>query len=229
MNKLCYLSPLIFQTFIWIPTRIFLKTFYSYKVKGLKNLSILKKTREQGGVIFAVNHTSELDPILIPASLPFLSHLMPMFYLSMEKKFYSSSGWKQHIYGGTLFRMWGAYIAYVGTKNYDVILRHHIDILNAGKSLCIFPEGRKTRDGNVGDGKPGVVFLSHRTNSPIVPMKINGLYKPLAQKDKFGRTKLEVIFGEPIYSKELFDDLNNVDIKDYKKAVKVVINKIKEI
>ncbi len=229
MNKLYYLPPLILQTFIWIPTRIFLKTFYFYKVRGLKNLSRLKKIKKQEGVIFAVNHTSELDPILIPASLPFLSRLMPMFYVSMEQKFYSSSGWRQYIYGGNLFRMWGAYTAYVGVKNYDVILRHHIDILNAGKSLCIFPEGQKTKDGNLGEGKAGVVFLSHKTNSPIVPVKIKGLYKPLSQKDQLGRTKLEVIFGEAIYSKDLFDDLNNVGIEDYKKTVKIVMDKIQKL
>ncbi len=235
MKKFYYIPPLILQTLIWIPTRIFFKLLYSYSVNGLENLKELNKNKS--GVIFAVNHSSELDPIMIPASLPFLSHMMPVFYVSREQKFYKSSGWRQHFYGGRFFNIWGAYNAYTGLRNYDLALRHHINILNDGKSICIFPEGHKTRDGNIGEGKPGVSFLSYKTNSPIVPVKISGLYKPLAQKDKLGRTKLEVIFGKPIYPKYLFSEaisLNseegrNMSIEEFKKTREVVMDKIREL
>ncbi|MBU4479958.1 1-acyl-sn-glycerol-3-phosphate acyltransferase [Patescibacteria group bacterium] len=236
MKKFYYIPPLILQTFIWIPTRIILNVIYCYSVDGLENLKELKckklkmneqkfdslKTNRQGGIIFAVNHSSELDPVMIPASLPFLSHLMPMFYVSREQKFYENSGWRQRIYGGRFFNSWGAYNAYTGLKNYDLALKHHINILNNGRSVCIFPEGHKTKDGSIGEGKSGVCFLSQKTDSPIVPVKIEGLYKPLAKKDKLGRTKLKVVFGKPIYPKE-------VSIEDFKKNTEEVMNKIREL
>ena len=109
MKKIYYIAPWVLQTTIWIPTRIFFKLFCSYKVKGLKNLKELEKNCF--GTIFAVNHSSELDPIMIPASLPFFSCLMPMFYVSREQKFYVSSGWRQHIYGGLFFCLWGGHNA----------------------------------------------------------------------------------------------------------------------
>ena len=238
MKKLYYLSPLILQTLIWIPTRIYFKLFYSYSVKGLNNLKELNNNKNpklskmngRGGVIFAVNHTSELDPIMIPASLPFLSHMMPMFYVSREQKFYSRSGWRQHIYGGRFFNAWGAYTVYVGLKDYEKSLRHHIDILNDGRSLCIFPEGIRSDDGSVKDGKPGVGFLSYRTKSVVVPVKINGLYKPFAKKDKLGRVKLDVIFGRPLYPKDLFKNTERgVDIEDFKNATNLIMDKIRRL
>lgn len=224
-----YVSPWILQTLIWVPTRIFLRVFYSYKVRGLRHLRKLKDKDNDNGVIFAVNHSSELDPILIPASLPFFSRFMPMFYVSREQKFYSSSGWKQNIYGGLLFRMWGAHTAYSGMKNYDVALRYHIKILNFGKSLCIFPEGRKTRDGEIHDGRPGVGYLIHRTNAVVVPVRIKGLYKPDRERGFLWRQKLKVVFGKPMYAKDFYDNGNNITVDHYKKATAKVMDKIRDL
>lgn len=222
-----YVSPWLLQTLIWIPTRIFLRVCYSYKVKGLKNLHELKDN--DNGVIFAVNHSSEMDPILIPASLPFFSHFMPMFYVSREQSFYTTSGWRQHLYGGLFFRMWGAHTAYAGMKNYDVALRYHIKILNMGKSICIFPEGKKTTDGTIRDGKPGVGFLVHRTECTVVPVRIHGLYKPTQERGFLWRPKLKVVFGKPMLAKDFYNNAKNITIDHYKEATKKVMDEIREL
>ncbi len=231
MRRLYYTLPLILQTLIWIPTRIFFKLRFEYSIEGLNNLKELEN--KKNGVIFAVNHSSEVDPIMVPASLPFLSSLMPMFYVSRERSFYSNSGWRQYLYGGTFFKAWGAYPAYPGLKNYDLSLKHHIEILNDGRSVCIFPEGRKTRDGEIGEGKPGVSFLSYRTNSPIVPVRIYGLYAPTAEKGKSGKTKLRVVFGKPIFPKDLFRealaDDGEISVDEFKKTRVVVMEAVKAL
>ena len=46
------------------------------------------------------------------------------------------------MYGGTFFRMMGAYQAYVGLKNYDQALRHHLEAIKDGYTVCIFPMGK---------------------------------------------------------------------------------------
>jgi|SRR3989344_3347709 len=222
-----YVSPWVLQTLIWVPTRILLRVFFVYKVKGLKNLSALKN--DGTGVIFAVNHSSELDPILIPASLSFLSRFMPMFYVAREKSFYKNSGWRQNFYGGLFFRMWGAHTAYAGMNDYDIALRYHIKILNAGRSLCIFPEGKKTTDGNVGDGKPGIGFLIHRTNASIVPVRVVGLYKDHKRKDFLGRTRLKVVFGKPMLAKDFYNGKKDIGIEDYREATKIIMDGIRSL
>ena len=227
MKIIHYVSPWVLQTLIWVPTRILLRIFYAYDVKGLKHLSVLKD--DGNGVIFAVNHTSEMDPILVPASLPFLSRFMPMFYVSREREFYKNSGWRQNIYGGLFFRLWGAHTAYAGMKNYDVALRYHIKILNMGRSLCIFPEGKKTSDGQIGDGKPGIGFLIHRTKSSVVPVRIVGLYKTEKKKGLFNRPKLKVVFGKPMLAKDFYDNKNNITLDHYKQATKEIMDEIRKL
>ena len=53
----------------------------------------------------------------------------------------------------------------------------------------MFPEGTRSKDGDMGEGKTGVAMLSLRTGAPIVP-----IYIP-AKKTWFHRTP--VVFGEP--------------------------------
>ena len=226
MKRIYYKLPLILQTSVWIPTRIFFRVFRNYRVVGLEKLTGLNK---KTGVIFTPNHASELDPIMLPASLPFFSSLMPMFYVAMSRSFYIKSGWRQHLYGGFLFKIWGAYPAKIGMKNYDIALQHHVQLLTDKKSLCVFPEGKKTRDGGLGEGKPGAVFLSCKTGAPIVPVKINGLYEPWTKRDKWGRRKIEIIFGEPVYPNELIKDNSDPEIKDYKEGIKEIMSKIKAL
>jgi len=227
MKKINYMLPWLLQTLIWIPTRVCLKIFCSYKVRGLENLKKIKKNNQ--GVIFTVNHSSEWDPIMIPASIPFLSHLMPMFYVSRERKFYANSGWRQYIYGGSFFNAWGAYPVYTKLNDYEKALQYHIKILNNKKSICIFPEGKKTLDGKIQVGKPGSAFLAYRTNSIIVPVRIKGLFKKNVEKDKLGRRKIDVIFGEPVYPESFFNNLKKPSSDDFKKAVEIVMDKIKKL
>lgn len=213
-------SPFLLQTLIWIPTRLALKLFYKLEVRGLENTKHLKK-----GAIFVSNHTSELDPVLIPASLPFLSSLMPMFYTSREKSFYKDDrfGWKQHIYGGNFFKMWGAHEVMVGQNNYELALKNHIRIVEDGHSVCIFPEGRKNITGKDIEAKGGIAYLAYKTNAPIIPVTISGAIE---------KKKITVEFGKPLYSRDIFDDLRNIkidkEVDDYKKAATFVMSIVKK-
>ncbi|MFA6273071.1 MAG: lysophospholipid acyltransferase family protein [Candidatus Paceibacterota bacterium] len=199
MNWFYYLSPLVLQTLIWIPTRFFFLFFGHLEICGLENLRGLNK-----GVIFAVNHTGELDAMIVPASLPFLSRLMPMFYTSREKSFYKNCRWRQIFYGGLLFKLWGAHSVKVGLMNYELSLQTHIKIINHGNTVLIFPEGGTTKDGNLKKGKGGITYLAHITGAPIVPIYINGVFR-LIMKEWFSRRRrISITFGNPILPEELF-------------------------
>lgn len=199
MSKLYFIPPLILQTLIWIPTRLIFKFFAKIKINGVENLRNIS-----GGVVFAVNHSSELDPILVPSCLPFLSQLFPMFYTSRESRFYSNCGWRRLVYGGLFFKIWGAYPVKVGLHNYEASLEHHIRILQDGHSVCIFPEGQRTKTGLVGEGKGGAAYLAWRANVPIVPVGIKGAFRT-SFGDFFGRRRFySLSFGAPIYPGDLF-------------------------
>ncbi|TSC67750.1 MAG: 1-acyl-sn-glycerol-3-phosphate acyltransferase [Parcubacteria group bacterium Gr01-1014_73] len=231
MNWLYYLSPLVLQTLIWVPTRLFFLFFGHLKVCGLENLKELK--RDDKGVIFAVNHSGELDAVIVPAALPFLSRLMPMFYTSRERSFYKNCGWRQIFYGGLLFKLWGAHPVKIGLMNYELSLQTHVEIINHGNTVLIFPEGSTTKDGSLKKGKGGVTYLAHQTGAPIVPIYIKGVFK-LNTKEWFSRRRqVSITFGKPIALEELFPMNKPVILDasrdDFLNAAQIVMAKITEL
>ncbi len=219
------LSPLILQWLIWPVVRPAFWFFGRFQVRGLENLKNLPP-----GVIFASNHTGELDAILIPAALPFFSRFRPFFYTSREQSFYKTSGWRQAFYGGSLFKLLGAYPILPGKHNYELSLATHIRIAKLKQSIIIFPEGKAGHKEIMNEGKGGVAYIAHATNKPIVPIAIYGTYD-LRKKEFYGRKKQLVLsFGAPIYSQELFSGKTPVlseEQNDFKKASQSVMDKIK--
>jgi 1-acyl-sn-glycerol-3-phosphate acyltransferase len=195
-----------------IPTWLFFKTFKGLTIEGVENIANLPR-----GVIFAANHSSELDPILMTLIFPIFSKHLPLFFTARGRSFYTASGWRQMIYGGFFFKMWGAYEVYPGKKNYEESLRNHIALLNDKRSVCIFPEGKRTPDGKVHEAKGGVTYLSYRTGSPIVPVAIN-------------RRNYKIKIGEALYPKDIFQNPNVVTVNetrdDCKRAAAVVMERI---
>ena len=214
-----FISPLILQKLIWVPTRFLLRVCGRIEIRGLENLAGLKSN-----AIFALNHASEMDVFLLPGSLPFLSRFSPIFYTSREKEFYARSGWRQHFYGGAFFKAWGAYPVTVGLNDYDASLRHQIRILRDGGNLCIFPEGRTTRDGQIGEAKGGVAHLSYATKKPIVPVRIDGTFRITLMDLLLRRHRLSIVFGKPIYDAANAQRIPSHDVfKEYANGVMVSI------
>lgn len=216
--------PFALQNLIWPPTRLALKFFVDFEVIGLENIAKL-----EGPIIFAANHTGELDVILVPAALPFLSRLSPMYYVAKRREFYEKEGPISFIYGGGFFRLWGAYPLREGLKNYAMSLNMHVAILRLGKSLLIFPEGGIPKDRKLGSAHGGVAFLSKEADAPIVPIAVKGV-REISMKDFWARKKkITLTFGKPIYPNELFVGKTDVTPEEYKAAAQKVMDKIGEM
>lgn len=203
MNRFFFISPLILQKAIWHATRAVLFFFCRFEVRGLENLQDIIKLRSylnnKKGLIFAANHSSELDAIVVPAALPFFSGLLPIFYVSRLRDFYKTSGWRQFFYGGFFFKLWGAHAAVSGSQNYEQSLAPHIRILERGGSVLIFPEGRKTRNGNIQtEAHGGVAYLASRTACPVIPVRIFGDFNMPFGDFFLRRRRIVVIFGSPL-------------------------------
>lgn len=56
-------------------------------------------------------------------------------------------------------------------------LRNSKEAVKKGESIIIFPEGKTSKDGNIGEFKSGFVMLSIMTGARIVPFVIDGKYK----------------------------------------------------
>ncbi len=212
------------QFIFWPIAYIFFKVFLSYKIEGIENIKkalALAKTRK-AGTIFASNHVSEFDGILLTMGVAPQSFFSPMFQISMPAKEFKDKHfkWRRFLYSEAFLRIWGAYTFRRGLKNYEDALCRHVQILQRGHRITIHPDGRiRTSTTDTPKTHGGLAFLAHRTNSVIVPVAILGI-TTMTAKELFSRKrKLVVQYLEPIVSENIL----NLDIPNpYKEATRKV-------
>lgn len=205
MIKLYAITPLILQTILHYPCK-----FYLSKVLGIKVKYDSQILKTNGPFIFACNHRSDLDPVILTTLLPLNIKIKPMFFVSKVKSAYKNTGIKSFIYGGKFFKALGSYPAITGLNDYEKSLATHIKILNDGHNICIFPQGKKANYIDIEMVKGGVIYLAEKTNSKIIPVKII---------DKI------LSLGESIDSKKLISESENTPqnrSKYYLAAVKLM-------
>ena len=132
-----------------------------YKVTGLNNLN------PNANYIFAGNHTSMLDIPIAFSSLPYW--LVPI--AKIELKSVILLGWVMRTAGHI----------FIDRKKSENALRTlektKKSLLDNPRSVLLFPEGTRTRDGSLGPFKRGGLLLSLETKMPIVPIAFVGSFE----------------------------------------------------
>lgn len=194
MKKLATALPSILQKIGYVVFFVLYKIFMRLEVRGLGNLE-----KETGPFIFAFNHTHELDSTAIPLSLPMWSRHFPVFFVSAAKERYKTFGWRGFLYGGKFFNALGAYSVFSGQQNYAYALQTHEELLKKGYSVCIFPEGKRTPDGNIGPARGGLGYLIDASGVPVVPVAISGFFNISLADFFLGKRKLVLTVGNPLH------------------------------
>jgi 1-acyl-sn-glycerol-3-phosphate acyltransferase len=143
-----------------------------------------------GPVIVAANHSSNLDvPVLGSSLMPKLGRRLQ--WLGKKELFaWPVVGW--------IARNGGVHAVDRSTADIDAF-RLATRILEEGHALFVFPEGTRSRDGTLGDGRDGVAVLALRTGAPIVPVGVTGSYErwPRGQKLPHPGGRVTVRVGSP--------------------------------
>lgn len=189
-----FLLPLVLQRSARFLTKPLFKVFGRKKVVGREHLRLLSD-----GVILAPNHISFFDVALVPNALPLFSRLLPVFFVSRPHKSYKIHEPGSLIMRSFLSESWGSFEYIPGQRDYAKSLDNHAKILEAGGTVCIFPEGGISEDGNIQDVKGGVAYLAGKTHKPIVPIKIKGSHHMTFGELLGGKRRLRLTFGEPMY------------------------------
>jgi len=147
---------------------------------------------EREPVIFMSNHESNLDPPVLISAIP-----IPAVYLSKKELMWMFPvGWAAKM-AGTIF------IDRSNRERAIASLHRAAREIRGGKSVVLFPEGTRTRDGRLGPFKKGGFALAAEAGVRIVPLATVGgrqMLPPGAVRVHPGRYR--VFFGAPVDPKE---------------------------
>ena len=131
-------------------------------VEGRENIAADKQ------YIFAPNHESALDIFLIYG---FLGH---PFKWMMKKELA-----RIPLVGYACKCCGFIYVDRENKKDIARTMAAAADALGTQHSMCIFPEGSRTRDGQLTPFKRGAFKLAHELQMPVVPITIDGCYEAM--------------------------------------------------
>jgi long-chain acyl-CoA synthetase len=108
---------------------------------------------------------------------------------SNEIKNYYFYATEEHVQG-SLRRWFAAHhnIILMERRNLKNSIAKMAEVLRQGKNLVIFPEGRRTNTGALGDFKKTFAILSQELQVPILPVCIRGAYDALPRERTFPST-----------------------------------------
>lgn len=161
----------------------------AWSVEGWETLPEAIRSGQQP-VVFMPNHGSLLDPPFVLTALP----LHPVFIAKKEIRLIPLVGWAVACAG----------MIYIdrGSRERAVLsLKHAAQQVRAGKSVVIFPEGTRTRDGRLLPFKKGGFHLAADAGVPIVPVAIRGAFDVLPKGTYLMNPgRIRVMVGTPVPS-----------------------------
>ncbi|MYM36239.1 MFS transporter [Duganella sp. FT94W] len=158
----------------------------------------------EGAAVLVCNHVSYVDAIVIGAVAP-----RPIRFV-MDHRIFKLPllGW--------IFRTARAIPIAPAKEDPWLMEKAYVDIaqaLHEGDLVCIFPEGQLTRSGDINDFKGGVAKIVERTQVPVIPMALRGLWGHLLShnhENVFGRafrsglrSRLSLAVGVPVAPRDV--------------------------
>lgn len=144
---------------------------YRIKVTGKKHFP------KDGGVLLCTNHIDNLDPPVVGITCP-----RPVNFMAKEELF------EAPVLKGLLPKL-NAFPVKRGMSDRQA-LRKGLSNLKEGNVVGLFPEGTRSKDGQLQKGLTGAGYFALRGNAAVVPCAIIGPYKPFRP--------LRVVYGKPI-------------------------------
>ena len=164
---------------------VFLNLYFRLKGEGAENIP-------QSPFIIAPNHQSYIDGLFVVSFLRYKILKDTYFYTKIK-----------HV------KRW--WIRAIADRNNVIVmdinrdlktsLQKLAEVLKSGKNVIIFPEGTRTRTGQIGTFKKTFAILSRELNVPVVPVSIKGAFEAMPRGSKIPRPwkRINVKFHPPIY------------------------------
>lgn len=188
-----YIYSLVPEFLMRFLTWVLVNVMYRVKVRGLENIP------ERGPALIVCNHVSFMDPLVIGGSVR-----RPVRFVMDHKIF------KVPVLN-FIFRTARA-IPIAPAHEDRGEMQKAFDRIDAeladGEVVCIFPEGKLTRDGEMNEFKRGVEKILERRPVPVVPMALRGLWgsffsrrdgkAPMAKLPSRFWSRIEMVVTAPV-------------------------------
>jgi 1-acyl-sn-glycerol-3-phosphate acyltransferase len=146
--------------------------------------SELNKVPQEGPLIAIGNHINFLEPPIM------IAHLHPRKTTGLVKK----ENWDNPLFA-LLFNVWGGIPIDRDIADFTAF-QDAKKALKEGKILAVAPEGTRTHDGELIQGKPGVAMLALQTDVPLQAVAFFGHEGFWDNLKRFKRTPLNIRVGK---------------------------------
>jgi 1-acyl-sn-glycerol-3-phosphate acyltransferase len=177
----------------FVPTlfRMFVRLYVRPRVEGIEHVPL------EGAFIIAANHTSHADTAVIYSVLP--REVRARFVAAAAQDYFFQGGIMQFL-SRILFN--AIPIARDRRGGQDP-LRHAARALREGYALLLFPEGTRSKTGEIGPFRSGIGrLIAEFPGTPVIPTYVGGTHRVMPKGKVIPRPyRVTVRFGEPLYLK----------------------------
>lgn len=162
------------------------------KIRGLENIP------KDTNVIYTPNHQSYLDIFILLKYLP-----SPYKFIIMRKLF------NVPLIGYHIAKSGFVSLDRKDRKKSITTIHRIVEEVRKGKSFVVFPEGKLTADGTIGEFGRGSSIIIQYSRKPVVPIAINGSFSVLPKGEwKIKPREVTVDIGKPVYFEDYYEHIN---------------------
>ena len=148
---------------------------------------------EEGPCVYVSNHQSYADILVLLNVIKHQTGFIAKEELASIPVF---SKWILRI--GSLFILRG------DARESLKTISEGVDMIKDGYSLVIFPEGTRSRGGQMGEFKPGSLKLATKAKTVVVPLTINGSYKMYEEPGQITKNvTIEITVHKPVDTSQM--------------------------
>ncbi|MCL0057924.1 1-acyl-sn-glycerol-3-phosphate acyltransferase [Dehalococcoidales bacterium] len=175
--------------------RISLILLTHWQVKGKENIP------SQGPLLIVANHLNLADPPLLGVSLN-----RKVVFMAKEELFRSP-------FSSYFVRSFGSFPVRRGQLDREA-LRQANRFLTQGLALVMFPEGKRSKNGQLQPASPGSALIALRSGVPILPVGITGTEKIRGLAWLWRRPRITVNIGHPFYLPPVSSNLTKAKLAE---------------
>ena len=208
----------ILSWFCYIFLKPIVKLIWIKEVKGIENIP-------KSNFILASNHQSHWDQV----TNAYLCVPRKFTYLGQIDKYTGFEGFLRNF----LYKLAGV----IPVHRHDEeskkrAIKECVERLKKREILIIYPEGTRSKDGKIQQGKPGVAKIYLQTKVPILPVAIKGNFEimPIGSVFPKFRKIVKINVGKPLEFPQEFELAQNLDYQsqEYKKICQKITQRVME-